>query len=78
MDFPTRSVRFAGIKTHALMNEDIRFLHLCGRLLTGKGIGGLYTDPVNADNDLYDSFGLSTEDIQEILCGNIDNATFFY
>jgi len=65
-------------QTHAAMNDDIKYLHLCGRLLTGKSVDGFFSDPVNADNVLYKSFGMSSEDIQENLRGNVDNATFFY
>ena len=60
------------------MNDDIRYLHLCGRLLTGKSIDGFCSDQVDADNILYKSFGMSSDDIQENLHGNVDNATFFY
>ena len=62
----------------ALMNEDIRFLHLCGRLMTGNGIDECYSDHALADNALYLAFGMSSDDIQENLMGNVDNATIFY
>ena len=61
-----------------LMNEDIRFLHLCGRLMTGKGIDECYSDHALADNALYLAFGMSSDDIQENLMGIVDNATIFY
>ena len=48
-----------------IMNDDIRYLLLCGRLMTGKGIDGLQVDAVEADNILYGDFGMSSEDILE-------------
>ena len=61
-----------------IMNDDIRFLHLCGRLMTGKDIDDCYADHALADNVLYHAFGMSSDDILENLLGNVDNATLFY
>lgn len=60
------------------MNDDIKYLHLCAKLMTGKNIEGFYADPVEAENVLYRSFGMSSDDIQENLRSNVDNATIFY
>ena len=53
------------IKRLYVMNEEIKFLRLCGRLLTGKGIDADYIDAIEADNILYGDFGMSSEDILE-------------
>ena len=50
-----------------VMNDDIRFLHICGRLMTGKGIDSSDADAIEADNILYGDFGMSSEDILENL-----------
>ena len=50
-----------------VMNDEIKYLHLCGRLLDGKGADGYYFDPIDADNILYGDFGMSSEDIMENL-----------
>ena len=47
------------------MNDEIKYLHLCGRLLTGKGIDACFFDSIKADNILYGDFGMSSEDILE-------------
>ena len=47
------------------MNDEIKFLHLCGRLLTGKGIDNYYADAIEAENILYGDFGMSSEEILE-------------
>ncbi len=72
------------------MNDEIKYLHLCGRLLAGKGIAGYYSDAIEADNILYGDFGMSSEDILEnikcnssygmckYVCANLDNDTLFY
>lgn len=60
------------------MNEDIRYMNLCGRLLAGNSIDGCYDDRVSADNILYMVFGMSSDDIRENLGQNVDNATLFY
>ena len=46
------------------MNDEIKYLHLCGRLLTGKGVDADYADAIEADNILYGDFGMSSEEIQ--------------
>ena len=63
---------------HTIMSDDIKYLHLCAKLLTGKNIEGFYADPVEADNVLYQAFGMSSDDILENLRSNVDNATIFY
>ena len=61
------------------MSDDIRFLHLCGRLMTGKNIGNDFCDAIKVDNMLYADFGMSSEDIlQKFVCINIDNATIIH
>lgn len=60
------------------MDEDIRYMNLCGRLLAGNRIDGCYDDMVWADNILYKVFGMSSDDIMENLGQNVDNATIFY
>ena len=61
------------------MSDDIRFLHLCGRLMTGKGIGIDFYDAIKVDNMLYADFGMSSEDIlQKFVCINVDNATIIH
>ena len=63
---------------HTVMNDDIKYLHLCAKLLTGKNIEESYADRVEADNVLYQAFGMSSDDILENLRSNVDNATIFY
>ena len=60
------------------MNDDIKYLHLCAKLMAGKNFEDCYADPVEAENVLYRSFGMSSDDIQENLRSNVDNATIFY
>ncbi len=45
------------------MNDEIKYLHLCGRLMTGKSVDCNYVDAIKADNILYGDFGMSSEDI---------------
>ena len=52
------------------MNDEIKYLHLCGRLLTGKGIDACFFDSIKADNILYGDFGMSSEDIMAALNRN--------
>ena len=49
------------------MNDDIRYLHLCGMLMTGKDIDERRIDVIDADNMLYGTLGMSSEDILENL-----------
>ena len=53
-----------------VMNDEIKYLHLCGRLLGGKGADGYYFDPIDADNILYGDFGMSSEEILDIFNSN--------
>ena len=75
--FPMDDGSFVRLK-HTVMNDDIKYLHLCAKLLTGKNIESSYADRVEVDNILYQAFGMSSDDIKENLCQNIDNATIFY
>ena len=55
------------------MNDEIKYLHLCGRLLTGKGIDAYSFDSIKTDNILYGDFGMSSEDIlKNINCDSSD------
>jgi hypothetical protein len=47
------------------MNSDIKYLDLCGRLMTGRGFDCNFMDAIEADNILYRDFGMSSEDILE-------------
>ena len=49
------------------MNDDIKYLHLCGSLMAGKDINYWSDDTIAADNILYGNFGMSAEDIIENL-----------
>ena len=49
------------------MNDDIRYLHLCSRLMTKKRIDDAEVDLTAFDNILYADFGMSSEDIMENL-----------
>ena len=67
-----------GLK-NTVMNDDIRYLHICGRLMTGKDIDERHIDVIDADNMLYGTLGMSSEDIVKNLSrGNVDNAALFY
>ena len=55
------------------MNEEIKYLNLCGRLMNGLGIDVNYVDAVEVDNILYEDFGMSSEDILESFKCNSHN-----
>ena len=63
---------------NTVMNDNIKYLRLCAKLLTGKNIEDSYADPVEAENVLYRTLGMSSDDILENLRSNVDNATIFY
>lgn len=70
--FQTDADRFAYTKLY-FMNEEIKYLNLCGRLMNGLGIDVNYADVVEADNILYEDFGMSSEDILESFKCNSHN-----
>ena len=54
------------------MCDNIHYLHLCSQLLSGRCIVDGNADTASADNMLYDAFGMSSEDILEILRSSPD------
>ena len=49
------------------MNDDIRYLHLCSRLMAKNKIDEADVDLTAFDNILYADFGMSSEEILENL-----------
>ena len=48
------------------MNDEIRFLNICSKLMDGEGIDAYDDEMVRIDNMLYSEFGMSAEEILEI------------
>lgn len=48
------------------MNDEIRFLNICMKLMDGEDIDAYGDEMVRIDNMLYREFGMSAEEILEI------------
>ena len=49
-----------------VMNDEIRFLNICMKLMDGEDIDAYGDEMVRIDNMLYREFGMSAEEILEI------------